>query len=261
MPAITVTALFIGALMTLNEQDATSNQEAAVVVDVTAFQCQWTFDYPQHGLSFTGAGRDGPVMALPINETVHIRLHTPDNGVIHSFYVPQFLYKKDVVPGRVNEFDVTISQPGTFAGQCAEFCGIGHADMHFTVQAMSRAEFDAWVIQAQQEPTPDPNQPTPAPGGPTISVTSVSIADGFDPAELSVPPDQPFTVTLTNADQAAPHDFAIRGGAPDGSDWQGDPDAPARGEATYNVGPLPGGSYEFYCSIHPNMVGTLTVGQ
>ena len=51
-----------------------------------------------------------------------------------------------------------------------------------------------------------------------------------------------------------------RGGMPDGSDFKGDPDAPGGGSATYNIGPLPAGSYEFFCTIHPNMVGTLTVG-
>ena len=262
VPAITVTALFIGALMTLNEQDTTNSQEAAVVVDVTGFQWQWTFDYPQYGLSFTGSGRDGPVMGLPTNEIVRIRLHSiGDPPVIHSFYVPQFLYKKDVVPGRVNEFDVVINQAGTFAGQCAEFCGLLHADMQFTVQAMSRLEFDAWVTKAQQQPTPNPDQPTPPAGAPAIEVTAVSVSEGFDPSELSVPADQPFTVNLTNADPAVPHDFGIRHGMPDGSDFMGDPNAPGGGSATYNIGPLPAGSYEFFCTIHPNMVGTLTVGQ
>jgi cytochrome c oxidase subunit II len=91
-------------------------------------------------------------MALPVNEPCHLRLHASD--VIHSFYVPMFRYKEDVVPGRVNEFDVVVTQPGTYAGQCAEFCGLLHYEMHFTVEAMSRAEFDAWVAQAQQQPTP-----------------------------------------------------------------------------------------------------------
>jgi heme/copper-type cytochrome/quinol oxidase subunit 2 len=198
-------------------------------------------------------------MAVPVNEVVRIRLHAAD--VIHSFYVPQFLYKEDVVPGRVNEFDVLISQPGSYGGQCAEFCGFAHADMHFTVQAMSRAEFDRWVADAQQQPTPDPNQPTAAPGGATIEVTAVSVADGFDPSQLSVPADQPFTVNLTNADPQVPHDFAVRNVDGAGTNWQGDPDAPGGGSATYNAPPLAAGEYEFYCSIHPNMVGTLTAGQ
>jgi len=55
-----------------------------------------------------------------------------------------------------------------------------------------------------------------------------------------------------------PHDFAIRGAQPGGADWQGDPDAQGGGSATYQPPPLAAGEYEFYCSIHPNMIGTLT---
>lgn len=255
IPAITVTVLFVAALITLAEEHETLAAEPAVVVDVKGFQFQWQFDYPNEQLSFIGAGTEGPLMALPINETVRIRLQSSD--VIHSFYVPQFLYKKDVVPGRINEFDVVVREPGTYAGQCAEFCGFSHAEMFFTVQAMPRPEYDAWVTAAQEEASATP-QPQPT-GATTVQVTSVSITDGFEPAELSVPADTPLTIELTNADPAAPHDFAIRG-TPEG-DWQGDPDAPGGGSAVYQAPALPAGEYEFYCSIHPNMVGTLQVGQ
>jgi cytochrome c oxidase subunit 2 len=257
VPALTVTVLFIGVLTTLNDQDATAAQPPAVTVDVTGFQWQWTFDYPDYGVSGTGAGRVGPVLGVPVDEVIRVRLHSSD--VIHSFYVPQLLYKKDVVPGRVNEFSMVVTEPGTYGGQCAEFCGLLHADMHFTMQAMPRPEFDAWIAQQQQQPTPGASQPAPPPGAATVQVTSVSVTAGFDPSDLAAPADQPFTVQLTNADQAAPHDFAIRRGNPDGSDWQGDPDAPAGGSATYNPPPLAAGEYEFYCTIHPNMIGNLQV--
>lgn len=257
VPAITVTALFIGVLITLNDQEATSAQTPAVTVDVTGFQWQWTFDYPDQGISLTGSGRTGPTMALPVNEVIRFRLYASD--VIHAFYVPQFLYKKDVVPGRVNEFSVVLTQPGTYGGQCAEFCGLGHADMQFAVQAMSRPEFDAWVAQQQQQPTPAPSQPAPPPGSTALQLTSISVTEGFDPAQLTAPANEPFTVQLTNVDPAAPHDFAIRGADGGGGDWQGDPDAAAGGSATYNPPPLAAGQYEFYCSIHPNMTGTLGV--
>ncbi|MEX2546571.1 MAG: cytochrome c oxidase subunit II [Chloroflexota bacterium] len=253
VPAITVTLLFIAALITLNEQAEASSTSPSVVIEVTGFQWQWTFKYPDQGLSFTGTGRDGPVMALPVDEQIRIRLMATD--VIHSFYVPQFLYKKDVVPGRVNEFDVVVNDVGTYTGQCAEFCGLSHADMRFSVEAMTRADFDAWVIEQQQAiPTAGPSAP---PGAPSVTVTSVGILAGFDPNQLTAPANVPWVVQLTNADPAVPHDFSIRGANPDGSDWQGDPDAPGGGSATYQPPPLKPGEYEFYCSIHTNMVGTL----
>jgi len=256
VPAITVTLLFIAVLITLNEEAEASAGTPALVIDVTGFQWQWTFDYATEGLSFTGTGNTGPVMALPVNEQVRIRLHATD--VIHSFYVPQFLYKKDVVPGRVNEFDVVVNDPGIYSGQCAEFCGLAHAEMNFTVQAMTRTDFDAWVTEQQQaRPTAGPSAP---PGAATVNVTSVSVTQGFDPSTLTAPADTPWVVNLTNSDAAVPHDFAIKAANPDGTDWLGDPDAPGGGSAVYQPPPLRAGTFTFYCSIHPNMIGTLNVG-
>jgi heme/copper-type cytochrome/quinol oxidase subunit 2 len=174
--------------------------------------------------------------------------------VIHAFYVPQFFYKLDAIPGRVNEFDVTIEEPGTYGGQCAEFCGLSHADMYFTVRAVPRAEYDAWVAaeveKARQTPPPPPS------GGPTVDVAAISIGDGFEPKELAAPADKPFTVHLENRDQPGiPHDFGIK----DGFDFNGNPDADGGQSATYQVPPIPAGTYTFFCTIHTNMTGTLTV--
>ena len=155
VPTITVTVLFVAALITLNEQYNTASSTPDVTIDVEAFQWQWTFNYEEQGLTFTGTGSNGPHMAMPINETVRIRLHAVD--VIHSFYVPQFLYKLDAVPGRVNEFDVRVTNPGTYGGQCAEFCGLQHTQMLFTVDAMTRAEFDTWVASSRPR-APRPGQ-------------------------------------------------------------------------------------------------------
>lgn len=259
IPALIVTAMFVLTVQTLGQVDAVAANEPDVVVDVQAFQWQWTFKYPKQGdLSFTGSGAEGPVMVLPIGEKVRIRLHSDD--VIHSFYVPAFLYKKDVVPGRVNEFDVQVNQAGIYSGQCAEFCGLEHARMLFTVEAMSRADFDAWVIAAQQAAS---ETPSPAPSGaPTVEVSSISITAGFDQQQLSVAADTPWTVHLTNADPSVPHNFSIRGANADGSDWIGQPNAEGGQSATYQPPPLAAGDYEFYCSLHPTtMTGTLHVGQ
>ena len=196
-------------------------------------------------------------MVMPVNENVHIRLHSAD--VIHSFYVPQFLYKLDVVPGRTNEFDVNVDQVGTYSGQCAEFCGLGHADMHFSVQAMTRADFDAWVVESQK-PAESAAPSAPA-GGATVTLQSISVTEGFSPTELTVPADQPWTVQLDNVDPSVPHNFSIHGANPDGSDWLGTPNANGGETAVYQPPPLAPGDYQFFCSIHPNMVGTLHVGQ
>ncbi len=258
IPAIIVTAMFVFTVDTLGKvetaQDPGDNPQ--MTVDVTGFQWQWTFEYKDKGISLTGTGREGPTMALPINEKIRIRLHATD--VIHSFYVPQFLYKKDAIPGRTNEFDVIVQQVGTYAGQCAEFCGIGHADMHFTVQAMTPADFDAWVVQQQAPPPSASALPSNAP---VVSVTSVGVVQGFDPTELSVAADTPWSVNLTNSDPAVPHNFSIHKANPDGSDWDAPINADGGGSVTYQPPPLAAGDYTFFCSLHTNMTGTLHVGQ
>ena len=257
VPALVVTGLFVLVVIDLNQVQAIS-ANPAVTIDVTGFQWQWTFAYPEQGLSYTGSGRNGPVMALPVNETVHIRLHAAD--VIHSFYVPQFLYKLDVVPGRTNEFDVLVQQVGTFAGQCAEFCGIGHADMHFSVQAMTPPDFQAWVAQQQALESAAPSAAASGqPAAQTVQVSSVSATAGFNPNTLTIAANQPWTVQLTNADPSVPHNFSIHKANADGSDWLAPINADGGGNAVYNPPPLPPGDYQFFCSIHPNMVGTLHV--
>ena len=271
IPAIVVTGLFAFTVDTLGKVETadTPGDTPALTIDVTGFQWQWKFEYPDQGISLTGTGREGPTMALPVGQKVRIRLQSADSDVIHSFYVPQFLYKKDVIPGRVNEFDVVVQQVGTFAGQCAEFCGFGHANMHFSVQAMTPADFDAWVAQQQALPSasaaPSGALPsgTPPSGAPTtqVGLTSVGIVEGFEPNEISIPADTPWSVNLTNSDAALPHNFAIRAANPDGGDWDPGINADAGGSAVYQPPQLAAGEYTFFCSLHVNMTGTLRVGQ
>jgi plastocyanin len=91
-------------------------------------------------------------------------------------------------------------------------------------------------------------------------VTSVSIAAGFDPKELSIPANAPWSVNLTNADASVPHNFSIHAANPDGSDWEAGANADGGGSAVYQPPPLAAGDYTFFCSLHPNMTGTLHVG-
>ncbi len=145
IPAIIVTVMFIGSAVVLADIQETSD-DPDVVVDVQAFRFGWTFDYNEYGISIAGGGRENaPEMVLPIDRTVQFRITAVD--VIHSFYVPSFFYKMDAVPGRTNIFEVTIEKPGVYGGQCAEFCGLAHSDMFFSVRAVEPDEFDAWVIE------------------------------------------------------------------------------------------------------------------
>jgi cytochrome c oxidase subunit 2 len=273
IPAAIVLVLFVLSVQTLYRVEA-SSKSPGLVVDAYGFQWQWAFGYDcpadfdrtftkidECGLSFTGVGNTGPEMVLPTNEDVEIRLHSTD--VNHAFYVPQFLYKKDVVPGQVNHFQVRIDRPGTYTGQCAEFCGLAHASMIFTVRAVSADEFTAWKKDAEEQAKASPSAAAsgqPSPGGEEGAPLqlSASNAQGFDQTELEAPADRPFAVDFSNDDPSAPHDFAIRQATPEG-DFVGMPLADPGTKQTYQVPPLKAGTYTFYCVVHPNMQGTLTV--
>ena len=267
IPFVIVMVMFVAAYGVIEKVEA-KTEDPAVVVDATAFQWQWTFSYPDHDLSYTGAGKQGPEMVIPIDEPVRIRLHAQD--VIHAFYVPAFFYKKDAIPGRTNEFEVVVEKPGVYGGQCAEFCGLSHADMYFTVRAVTRAEYDTWladeIARANATPTPAPSPApgeSPAPVGDAVKVVTTADAPlAFDVATIEAKAGASLTVEYTN-DSDVPHNIAFFDGA----------DASAPRIAGTEVKPGPGdvqtltftvpatpGDYYFHCDVHPTqMFGTLKV--
>ncbi|MCU1476530.1 MAG: coxB [Subtercola sp.] len=84
-----------------------------------------------------------PTLYLPVGKKITIELHSRD--VIHSFWVIDFLYKKDMIPGKTNYMYVTPERIGTFSGKCAELCGEYHSNMLFNVKVVSQADFDAYT--------------------------------------------------------------------------------------------------------------------
>jgi len=121
-----------------------------VQLSVLAYRWGWRMDYTDYGIvvQSTGPGH-GPEAVLPVGQPVTITLTSQD--VIHSFFVPQFLFKRDAIPGMTNVFTFNIDNPGVYGGQCAEFCGMDHYAMPFTIRAVSPAEFQAWVTQQQTQ--------------------------------------------------------------------------------------------------------------
>jgi cytochrome c oxidase subunit 2 len=143
VPALTVAALFALTLVGLNQVEEVSGSPG-VRLEVTAFRWGWTIRYPDHGVVVTsGAPGQAAEFAVPVGQPVHVSLTASDTQ--HAFYVPQFLYKRDAYPGRVQVFDFTVEETGTYGGQCAEFCGTFHARMPLTVQALDAAGFEAWL--------------------------------------------------------------------------------------------------------------------
>ena len=128
---------------------------AAVTVDVTGHIWWWEARY--EGSAAVTANE----IHVPVGQVVHFRLTTAD--VNHSFWVPQLMPKTDLVAGRVNDTWIRATRQGTFRGQCAEYCGLQHAHMDFTVVAQSAQDYSAWLA-SQQAPAPTPQNALAAHG-------------------------------------------------------------------------------------------------
>ncbi|MGH3424073.1 MAG: aa3-type cytochrome oxidase subunit II [Nocardioidaceae bacterium] len=116
-------------------------------ITVVGSQWQWTFDYTDEEATGGdpvfdyGTPDDFAELWLPVGESVRFDLKSPD--VIHSFWIPEFYFKMDVFPGKVNSFDLTPTRKGVFTGRCAELCGLYHSRMLFKVHVVSPEEYDA----------------------------------------------------------------------------------------------------------------------
>lgn len=112
-------------------------------VNVVGWKWSWGFNYIDEDVFESGTPDYIPTLVLPVNEKVRFELTSPD--VIHSFWVPSFLFKMDVIPGKTNVFELTPNKLGTFAGKCTELCGTYHSGMLFNVKVVERPEFEAYI--------------------------------------------------------------------------------------------------------------------
>lgn len=154
IPLLAVLGLFAASFSTTRAIDRTVD-EPDVVVDVTAFQWQWEFEYPDVGVRVVGSDDADPVLVLPAGSSVRFDMRSLD--VIHSFWITSFRFKRDIIPGRPASFSVRMGDEvaGWYPddGVCAEFCGLDHAVMRFSVLVMEPGEFDAWLAD---QPTDSP---------------------------------------------------------------------------------------------------------
>jgi cytochrome c oxidase subunit 2 len=126
-------------------------------VDVTAFRWNWRFDYPARGITQIGTARSIPTLVVPVGD---VRFRLTSRDVVHSFFIPFQRFKRDAFPRRQSTFTLGFTRAGFHhaVGECAEFCGVGHAYMQFNVRVLAVAEFDRWVAARRagrpQELTP-----------------------------------------------------------------------------------------------------------
>jgi cytochrome c oxidase subunit 2 len=147
-PFIIIAVLFYYTVLAQNA--VLEEEEPEVTIDVVGQKWSWTFNYkaaedPAVGQDVWEAGtiNKTPDLYLPVGKLVQFNLSSPD--VIHSFWVPSFYTKLDVIPGRFNSLQMTPTTEGTYAGKCAELCGTYHSAMLFNVHVVSENEYNTYL--------------------------------------------------------------------------------------------------------------------
>jgi cytochrome c oxidase subunit II len=149
-PILIVAVLFYYTAIVQTDVDKMSRNPDQVV-EVVAFKWNWQFNYrdgvgeeAQTVTSVLGSDEVIPLLVLPVGET--IRFEETSRDVIHSFWVPELLFKRDVFPGSIrNRFEVTLDKEGRYVGRCAELCGTYHAFMQFELVVVSPERFDQFI--------------------------------------------------------------------------------------------------------------------
>ncbi len=160
-----------------------------VTVQINAFKWNWQFEYLEHlgpngqqvtdsypgqtdaqgqpmPLNTVGSSSEIPIMVIPVGKTVRFIEHSED--VIHSFWVPEFLFKRDVIPhgtnstSQDNEFQITATSQGHFVGRCAELCGTYHSQMNFEVRVVSDSDFQRYLAALTTLGPTDPTRQSQA---------------------------------------------------------------------------------------------------
>lgn len=159
VPLLMVGVLFFYTVQVQSDITTVDSDETDINIEVYGRQWAWDFNYLDYEVWDTGSpaemddlssGPEGlqeyadqeqvPTLYLPVDQTVEFTLESRD--VIHSFWIPAFLYKLDMIPGRTNTFQVTPQVIGTYYGRCAELCGEYHGYMLFNVEVVSQEDFD-----------------------------------------------------------------------------------------------------------------------
>ena len=169
LPALLLAIIAVPTVATIFDL-AENPGPSALQVHVEGKQWWWQFSYPEAKVVTADE------MVIPTGRDVYVSLDACDArtggaktcNVIHSFWVPELAGKKDVVPGQTNHLTFSADKPGTYLGQCAEYCGLSHANMRFRVIAKTPADYEQWIQEQQQGPVnPLYESDGTTPAGPT----------------------------------------------------------------------------------------------
>jgi cytochrome c oxidase subunit II len=263
IPTLIVLVLFVLSAIELGRLDTAPASPKPMTINVTAFQWQWRFAYPDFKTAnknplfvegTSGQTKVLPTLHLPLDRPIHFHLESQD--VIHDFFIPNFLFKRDVVPGHPNDFVMTPSRLGTFPGKCAELCGLYHSRMLFNVVIQSQAQFQVWAQGALAAQEKKENECTTGTDG-VLSIAAQNIK--FDTACMQTAAGQPFKIDFDNKDAGTPHNVAIYTNPSATQNLFRGAIVTGPKEVTYSVQALDAGTYYFHCDVHPGMNGAFKV--
>lgn len=140
-----VILLVLGASVVYASNNLRQPEKDPLRIEVVGKRWWWAVSYPGQGITTANE------VHIPVGRPLEIGLDS--DNVVHSFWVPQLGGKVDLIPGQHNIWRVKATKPGTYRGECAEYCGLEHARMNFLVVAQTAADFDAWVVRHKPAPT------------------------------------------------------------------------------------------------------------
>ena len=205
LPALILVGVGIPTVSTVF--DLAEEADTECIINVTGQQWWWEYDYPvQDGCG----GISAPIvtsgqLVIPADTNVLLRLTSRD--VIHSFWIPKLNGKKDTVPGRVHTLRMQADEPGIYAGQCTEFCGLSHANMKMEAVALYPADFQTWVAN-QLEDYQAPAEGSLAAEGEAAFTANCAYCHQVNGLSTTAP-DGSVTPVLANPDE-----FVVSGAAP-----------------------------------------------
>jgi cytochrome c oxidase subunit II len=257
-------AVLVAVLFPFGERalmDVEASQPPGLNLRIEAFQWEWTAFYLDEGIFSTGKTLKTPmVLELPVDIPIHVTLVSRD--VMHEFYVPEFLFMRNAIPGHPNRFTFTPTRIGTFQAQCAEFCGLWHSRMTFVVKVVAPTDFAAFVKHQTLHALGGHCKPT----GPEIRI--VAKNSSWDTNCIAVPEHAPLSITVANEDDGVDHNFAIYPSLQDGIAEKHEifasgafPGVETKSFDVPQVSALHAGRYYFQCNIHGvAMAGAFIVG-
>ncbi|MEJ2861887.1 aa3-type cytochrome oxidase subunit II [Actinomycetospora flava] len=192
VPLIIVAVLFYFTVVVQNVVDRNASGDE-LQVDIVGFQWNWEFSYPEtpgpngEPVGVVGTTTQVPILVLPTDRAIAFTQESQD--VIHSFWVPEFLFKRDVIPNpaendQKNTWVIDrIERPGAFVGRCAEFCGAYHSMMNFEVRALPPAQFDQFLrLRGQVNPQTGQGYTTPE------ALQALNCGELCNPQAITTPP-------------------------------------------------------------------------